>query len=88
MTKTQNFTVNGGFHNVGEIAMRAKIDPRGGIQLSPAQARRLEAHMCTYKGCICGMHHGWLIKGVSRNDLSEALMDANAQRYLNSSRRR
>lgn len=88
MTKTQTFTVSGGFHSAGEITMRAKVDPRGGIQLSSAQARRLGDHMCGIKGCICGMHHGWVVDGVSRNDLSEALMDANAERYLNSSRNR
>ena len=88
MTKTIEFTVSGGFHNAGEITMRAKSDSRGGISLSTGQAKRLGNHMCGIKGCICGMHHGWLVDGVSRSDLAEALTDANADRYLISSRNR
>lgn len=88
MSNTKQITVSGGFHNVGDITLRAKIDPRGGIMLSAGQAKRLGDHMCGVKGCICGMHHGWVIDGVTRGDLAEALMDANADSYLNSSRNR
>lgn len=88
MANTTLVTVSGGFHNAGEINIRAKVDPRGGIKLSDGQAKRLGNHMCGMKGCICGMHHGWLVEGVSRGDLSEALADANADHYLNSSRNR
>ena len=88
MTNTVTFTVSGGFHNASEITMRAKVDPRGGVVLSQGQAKRLGDHMCGVKGCICGMHHGWLVDGLSRGDLAEALMDANSDRYLNSSRNR
>jgi hypothetical protein len=88
MTKTTTITVSGGFHNADEITLRAQIDPRGGIKLSEGQAKRLGDHMCGVKGCICGMHHGWLVRGISRNDLSEALADANYASYLNSSRNR
>ena len=81
-------TVSGGFHNAREINIRAKVDPRGGIKLSEGQAKRLGNHMCGIKGCICGMHHGWLVDGVTRDELSEAISEANADRYLNSSRNR
>jgi hypothetical protein len=88
MSHTKQVTVSGGFHKADEITIRAKVDPRGGIKLSQGQAKRLGNHMCGVKGCICGMHHGWLVSGVSRNDLSEALADAGADAYLNSSRNR
>lgn len=88
MSTTKTITVSGGFHNASEITIRAKVDPRGGIKVSVGQAKRLGRHMCGVKGCICGMHHGWLIDGVSRSELSEALADAHADSYLNSSRNR
>ena len=88
MSTTKQITISGGFHNAGEITLRARVDPRGGIKLSEGQARRLGRHMCGVKGCICCMHHGWLVEGVSRRELSEALLDANADAYLNSSRNR
>lgn len=84
--KTIQITVSGGFHNAGVIAMRLKADPRGGVLLSQWQAKRLGDHMCGIKGCICGMHHGWEVEGVATNDLAEAIQDAGAERYLNSSR--
>jgi hypothetical protein len=88
MSKTKQITVSGGFHNAGDITIRAKIDPRGGIKLSAGQAKRIGSHMCGIKGCICGMHHGWVIDGVSSGDLAESIADANADSYLNSSRNR
>lgn len=88
MSNTKQITVSGGFHHAGDITIRAKVDPRGGIKLSAGQVKRLGDHMCGIKGCICGMHHGWLVEGCTRNDLSEALMDAEAARYLNSSANR
>lgn len=88
MSNTKQITVSGGFHDADEITIRAKVDPRGGIKLSQGQAKRLGDHMCGVKGCICGMHHGWLVSGVSRNDLSEALADASYNSALNSSRNR
>ena len=88
MATTKTFTVSGGFHGASEITLRAKIDPRGGIKLSAGQAKRLDGHMCGVPKCICGIHHGWLIDGVSKNDLSEAMMDVAADSYLNSSRNR
>ena len=86
--KTANVRVSGGFHNAGRIALRLKPGPRGGVLLSQHQAKRLGDHMCGIKDCICGMHHGWEVEGVSRNDLAEAIQDAGAERYLNSSRNR
>jgi hypothetical protein len=88
MSNTKTITVSGGFHNADDITIRAKVDPRGGIKLSQGQVKRLGDHMCGVKGCICGMHHGWLVRGVSRNDLSEALADTDANTHLNSSRNR
>lgn len=88
MTTTKKITISGGFHNAGAITIRAKIDPRGGIILSPAQARRVGNHMCGVKGCICGMHHGWEIEGSDRGELSEAFNEADVKSYLNSSQNR
>ena len=88
MANTVLVTVSGGFHSASEISLRAKVDPRGGIKLSDGQAKRLGNHVCGIRGCICGMHHGWLVDGVSKGDLAEAMHDANADRYLNSSRNR
>lgn len=88
MSNTKQVTISGGFHNAAEITIRAKVGPRGGILLSQGQAKRIGNHMCGMKGCICGMHHGWLIDGVSRGELSEALLEAHADTYLNSSRNR
>lgn len=86
--KTANVRVSGGFHNAGRIALRLKPGPRGGVLLSQHQAKRLGDHMCGIKDCICGMHHGWDVVGVTKNDLAEAIMDAGAQQFLNSSRNR
>lgn len=84
----KQITISGGFHNAGAITVRAKIDPRGGITLSQHQAKRIGDHMCGIRGCICGMHHGWLIEGSDRNEISEAFRDAQIQSYNNSSANR
>lgn len=76
---TRRVTVSGGFHNAPEIALRARPDPRGGIQLSTGQAKRLLRHMCWITGCICDIRHGWVIEGVTRDELSEALYHAQRQ---------
>jgi hypothetical protein len=78
--------ISAGFHNAVAITVRAKVDPRGGIKLSTGQAARINRHMCGVKGCICGMHHGWLIDGASTNDLSEAMAEANYANVNNSYR--
>ena len=88
MKTTKKITIGGGFHNAGAITIRAKIDPRGGIILSPAQAKRVGNHMCCVKGCICGMQHGWEIEGSDRGELSEAFNEADVKSYLNSSQNR
>lgn len=86
MSKTKQITISGGFHNAGGITIRAKIDPRGGITISPAQANRVGKHMCGLTGCMCGMHHGWEIEGSDRAELSEAFQIAQVTEYLNSSK--
>jgi len=87
MTTTKTISVSGGFHNIrASVTIRAKIDPRGGAMLSQAQAKKIGNHMCPVKGCICGMHHGWEIEGSDRGELSEALNDAAARSYLDSSK--
>lgn len=73
MTTTKLITISGGFHNVGEIAIRAKIDPRGGIALSKGQSRKIGNHMCGMSGCMCGPHHGWDVEGCDKGDLTEAM---------------
>lgn len=88
MTKTKMIAISGGFHNASEITIRAKIDPRGGIVLSEGQAKKISNHMCGVKGCICGMHHGWIIEGSDRGELSEALNETDARTHLNSCRNR
>ena len=35
MANTVLVTVSGGFHSASEISLRAKVDPRGGIKLTP-----------------------------------------------------
>lgn len=85
---TKQITISGGFHNASGITIRAKIDPRGGIVLSQGQAKRIGSHMCGVKGCICGMHHGWVIEGSDRGELSEALNEADIKSFLNSSANR
>jgi hypothetical protein len=76
MTATTTVTLSGGFHGASDITIRAKVDTRGGIKLSTGQADRINSHMCGIKGCICGMHHGWLVDGASMSDLSEAMYEA------------
>ena len=76
MNAVTTVTISGGFHNASDIVVRAKVDTRGGIKLSTGQAARINRHMCGMKGCICGMHHGWLVDGASMNDLSEAMYEA------------
>jgi len=85
---TKQITISGGFHNAGAITIRAKIDPRGGIVLSQGQAKRIGSHMCGVKGCICGMHHGWVVEGSDRGELSEAFNEADIKSFLNSSANR
>lgn len=85
MSNTEIITVSGGFHNVNEITIRVKVDPRWGIKLSQGQNKRLGKHMCGVKGCICGMHHGWVVDGVNRGDLSDAIINADVDAYLSSS---
>jgi len=88
MNKTKTITISGGFHNAGEITIRAKIDPRGGILISERQSRKISNHMCGVPGCICGMHHGWVIEGSDRGELSEAINETDARTHLNSYRNR
>lgn len=76
MNKTKSITISGGFHNAGEITVRAKLDPRGGIVLSQRQAKMIGNHMCGMTDCICGMRHGWEIAGSDSNELSEAFQAA------------
>ncbi len=88
MTKTKTVTISGGYHNASEITIRAKIDPRGGIIVSEGQAKKISNHMCGVKGCICGMHHGWIVEGLDRGELGEALNETDARTHLNSYRNR
>jgi len=43
---TKTITISGGFHNAGEITIRAKIDPRGGILISEGQAKKINKSIC------------------------------------------
>lgn len=86
MNKTKTITISGGFHNAGEITIRAKIDPRGGILISNGQAKKIRSHMCGVPGCICGMRHGWIINGSDSDELSEAINETDARTFLNSYR--
>ena len=88
MNKTKKITISGGFHNASDITLRVRIDPHGGIAISPAQFNRAGRHMCGVSGCICGMHHGWVITGSDRAELSEAFYAAQVTEYLNSSKNR
>lgn len=83
MCKTKKITISGGFHSVGEITIRAKLTSRG-VTLSEGQAEKINKHMCGVKGCICGMHHGWVINGSDRDELSEAMNETSARTHLNS----
>lgn len=75
MTTTQ-ITISGGFHGVADITVRAKHDAHGDIKLSSGQYKRINAHMCGVKGCICSIRHGWLIDGASRDAFVAALENA------------
>lgn len=83
--KTKNITISGGFHNVNPITLRAQVDTRacGGVTLSVGQVKRLRRHMCGIYGCICGMHHGWVIEGSDRGELSEAINEVDVEEYRN-----
>lgn len=72
---TKKITISAGFHNVKPMHIRAAILDNS-ISLSIPQMRRITAHMCPVKGCICGIHHGWAIDGTTQNELSEALQEA------------
>ena len=56
-----NVTFSGGFHNSGEITVRAKLgnkSPDGSkfATLSAAQVKKLDRHFCGISGCTCGGH--------------------------------
>jgi hypothetical protein len=72
---TTKIIISAGFHNVKPMHIRATTSGKS-ISLSIPQMRRITAHMCPVKGCICGMRHGWVIDGATRNELSEALQEA------------
>ena len=67
MKKT--YEIYGGYHNV-LTPIRIKADPEivesNGIlgAVSDATATRIRRHMCGIKGCMCDVHHGWIIEQV------------------------
>lgn len=71
----KTITISGGFHNRPEIKIRARADD-GRLVLSSRQVDRIWRHMCTYHGCICGIHHGWHVEGADKRHLAEAMDDA------------
>jgi hypothetical protein len=68
--KTLSINLSGGFHGVGGITVRPRINGRAAY-LSDSQIRRIERHFCGMKSCICGgveraekeLPAGWEIAG-------------------------
>ena len=69
-------TLSGGFHNVSRIDLRIKDNA-----LSLGQYKRLSNHMCGIKECVCGWR-GYDIKGISKFDFAEMVMNANYKSSL------
>ena len=59
--------LSGGFHNVPRIDLRVKNNA-----LSIGQYKRLTAHMCGIKECICGWR-GYELEGINRAIFGEIL---------------
>ena len=62
-------TLSGGFHNSSDINLRLKNN-----ELSEGQYKRLTAHMCGIKECICGWR-GYELEGINRAIFGEMLED-------------
>ncbi len=77
--KNTKICISGGFHNRGEIRIRAKMNDRGELSLSNDQAQRIAAHMCPCNGCECGPEHGWEVSGCEKWELTQAMQDARAK---------
>lgn len=76
--KTQKITLSGGFHNASNINSIIKNN-----ELSGGQYKRLAAHMCGVKNCICGWR-GYDLEGISRNVFSEMLINASYKSHFRS----
>ncbi len=73
--------IYGGFHNqMQPVRIRPKIDPRGGLIISNAVAKKVWRHMCGVHKCICGPHHGWIIEGAKRDDVLEAMAESECRK--------
>lgn len=52
-----SITFSGGFHNSGDLTIRAEVGANGIAHLSRGQYRKLQKHFCGMTDCTCGGVH-------------------------------